>query len=104
MYAISHAATALALKRRWPTAGLWPLLVSVQAIELLWVVFVYGGLERPLYTRDAVHLNFLPYSHSVASTVLVAFLCWAFVRYLRGNRLLATAVAVGVFSHIVLDI
>lgn len=35
MYAISHAATALILKRRYPSVGLWPLLVAVQAVELL---------------------------------------------------------------------
>jgi hypothetical protein len=46
MYAISHAATALALKRQFPTALLWPLLICVQAIELLWVAFVYAGVER----------------------------------------------------------
>ena len=45
MYAISHATTALALKRRYPIAGMWSLLVSVEAVELLWVVFIYAGIE-----------------------------------------------------------
>ena len=104
MYAITHASTALALKRRWPTAGLWPLLISVQAIEILWVVFVYAGVERPEYTADAVHLAFLPYSHSIGSTVLVALGFWAYARFGLGNRTLATALAIGVMSHVVLDI
>lgn len=104
MYAITHATTALAIKRRWPAAGLWPVLISVQAIELLWVVFVYVGIERPEYTADAVHLNFLPYSHSIGSTVIVALGFWAYARLGLGNRSLATALAVGVMSHVVLDI
>ena len=104
MYAITHASTALAIKRRWPTGGLWPLLISVQAIEILWVVFVYTGIERPEYTANTVHLSFLPYSHSIGSTVLVALGFWAYARFGVGNRALATALAVGVMSHIVLDI
>lgn len=104
MYAITHASTALAIKRRWPTTGLWPLLISVQAIEILWVVFVYAGIERPEYTADSVHLNFLPYSHSIGSTALVALGFWVYARFGLGNRRLATALAVGVMSHVVLDI
>ena len=104
MYAITHASTALAIKRRWPTTGLWPLLISVQAIEILWVVFVYAGIERPEYTANAVHLDFLPYSHSIGSTVLVALGFWAYARFGLGNRALAAALAVGVMSHVLLDI
>jgi hypothetical protein len=104
MYAIAHASTALAIKRRWPTAGLWPLLIAVQAIEALWVVFVYAGIERPEYTANAVHLSFLPYSHSIGSAALVALGFWAYARFGLGNRALATALAVGVMSHVVLDI
>ena len=104
MYAITHAATALALKRRWPRVGLWPLLVSVQAIELLWVLFVWTGLERPTYTQNAVHLGFLPYSHSIGSTIVVALAAWLFVRFRQPRPVLAAAVAVGVLSHVALDI
>jgi membrane-bound metal-dependent hydrolase YbcI (DUF457 family) len=104
MYAISHAATALALKRRFPTVLLWPLLISAQAIELLWVAFVYAGVERVDYRRDTVHLGFLPYSHSIGSTTLLALLVWAYVRYGRRNPTVAVAVAIGVLSHVMLDI
>ena len=30
MYAISHAATALVLTRRYPDASLWPLLIAIR--------------------------------------------------------------------------
>jgi hypothetical protein len=50
MYAIAHASTALILTRRFRVRSLWPLLVGVQAIELLWVVFVYAGIEHVRYS------------------------------------------------------
>lgn len=104
MYAISHAVTALALKRRWPTVALWRLLLAVQAIELLWVLFVYLGVERPTYTANAVHLGFLPYSHSVTSAAVVALAVWLFFRFRKRDPVAATALAVAVMSHVVLDI
>src|SRR5713226_9568008 len=104
MYAITHAATALLLKRGFPGAALWPLLISVQAVELLWVIFVYTGIEHVTYTRDSVHLAFLPYSHSIATAFLLATICWVVLRRGGERSSLALAVAIGVVSHIVLDV
>lgn len=104
MYAITHASTALILKRRFRVRAMWPLLVSVQAIELLWVVFVYAGLEHVRYSPDKVHLDFLPYSHSIGTTAVVALVGWLFYRYGRQQPALAVAVAIGVMSHVVLDL
>jgi hypothetical protein len=103
MYAITHAATALIIKRRFRSAPVWPLLVSVQAIELLWVAFVYVGIEHVSYSSDAVHLDFLPYSHSVASTAAVAVMTWIFVRYRQHQPAVAVALALGIASHVFLD-
>jgi hypothetical protein len=36
MFAVDHAATALLLKRRYPSVPMAPLLISVQAMELAW--------------------------------------------------------------------
>jgi hypothetical protein len=104
MYAITHAATALIIKKRFRSAPMWPLLVSVQAIELLWVAFVYVGIEHVSYTPDAVHLDFLPYSHSVGSTAAVALLAWLFVRYRQHQPAVAVALVLGIASHVFLDI
>ena len=103
MYAITHAATALIVKRRFPSAPMWPVLVSVQAIELLWVAFVYVGIEHVSYTPDTVHLDFLPYSHSVGSTAAVALIAWLFVRYRHNQRPVAVALVLGIASHVFLD-
>jgi hypothetical protein len=104
MYAITHAATALIIKRRFRSAPMWPLLVSVQAIELLWVAFVYVGIEHVSYTPDTVHLDFLPYSHSIGSTGAVALMAWLFVRYRHNQPAVAVAVVLGIASHVFLDL
>src|SRR5437764_11088739 len=102
-YAISHASAALALKRRFPRVGLWPLLIAVQFVELLWILFTYLGIERPRITPNAVHLDYLPYSHSVGTGLLLAGLAWGFGKAGRRNNV-GAAGAIGVPSHVVLDI
>ena len=102
-YAITHASAALVLKKKYPRVGLWPLLISVQLVELLWIVFTYLGIEHFRVTPDAVHLDFLPYSHSVATGALLAALAWIMGKSARRSKL-GIAMALGIFSHIVLDI
>ncbi|HEX7595999.1 MAG TPA: hypothetical protein VF387_06565 [Gemmatimonadaceae bacterium] len=102
-YAITHASAALVLKKKYPRVGLWPLLISVQLVELLWIVFTYLGIEHYRVTPDAVHLDFLPYSHSVGTGALLAALAWFMGKSARRSNL-GVAMALGIFSHIVLDI
>lgn len=104
MYAVSHAATALPIKRLAPQASLWALLVAVQAIELLWVVFTYTGIEHIVVSGGRIHLGFLPYSHSVGSTLALAGGVWLIIRAVTRDSRLATALAIGIVSHILLDI
>lgn len=96
MYAITHAATALVLKRRYPAVAWWPLLVAVQAVELLWVVFTYAGVEHVAYTPDAIHLDFLPYSHSVFTGLALASIAWLVLGRAPDRAKLGTAVALGI--------
>lgn len=108
MFAINHAAAALLVKRRFPSVPLVALLVSVQAMELVWVALNYLGVERT--TTDPVvrfvgdiHLAYMPYSHSVATMVLAA-LAAGVVLGIRGKKALGLAVAAGILSHLVLDL
>jgi membrane-bound metal-dependent hydrolase YbcI (DUF457 family) len=103
VYAITHASAALVLKRKYPRVGLWPLLISVQLVELLWVVFTYLGIEHARVTPDAIHLDFLPYSHSVFTGALLAALAWLMGKSVHRYNV-GIAIALGIFSHIVLDI
>jgi hypothetical protein len=101
MYAINHAATALLLKRRFPQARLWPLLVSVQAVELLWCALVWAGIEHVSFRDHRLALDFLPYSHSLGSGAVLGLLA-AFIY--RAPRSAQIAVALGVLSHVLLDV
>jgi hypothetical protein len=124
VFAINHAATALLVRRGFsgsdrgasePGSGapallpMIPLLLSVQAMEVVWVVLNLVGVERvttePTVRSVAdIHLDFMPYSHSVATMAGVALLAWGAVRFGLGRRALAAAVGVGVLSHLVLDL
>lgn len=104
MYAINHAATALLLKKKEPTAPIWPLLISVQLVEVLWVLFNYIGIEHFSISGGRIHLDYLPYSHSVFSSVLIAFLSYVIIRWGFKNKKLALVFAIGVLSHVALDV
>lgn len=109
MFAIDHAATALLLKRRYPTVAMAPLLIAVQAMELAWAVLNYLGVERTT-TESAVrsvadiHLAYMPYSHSVGTALGTALLVWAVIEFGFGRRLLGRAVGLGIASHLLLDL
>jgi hypothetical protein len=102
-YAITHASTALVLKKKYPRVGLWPLLISVQAVELLWIAFTYLGIEHIRVTGDTIHLDFLPYSHSVFTGVFLALLVWLLSKSARRSYL-GAALGLSILSHIMLDI
>jgi len=104
MYAITHAAAALAIRRRVPEAPLWALLVAVQAVELVWVVLSLAGVEHASVHHGRLTLDVLPYSHSVVSGLGLAAVAYAGTAALTRERRIAWAVAVAVFSHVVLDI
>jgi len=109
MFAVDHAATALLIKRRYPSVSMVPLLVSVQAMELAWVGLNYLGVERTT-TESAVrsvadiHLSYMPFSHSVATAVAAALCAWLIVEKGLGRAALGRAIGIGIVSHLVLDL
>ena len=108
MFAINHAATSLLIHRRYPDVPFVPILLSVQAMELLWVVLNYVGVERTTtepvvrYVGD-IHLAFMPYSHSVVTMLSAGGLAWA-VGAGMGRRRVGAAIGLGIVSHLVLDL
>lgn len=109
MNAINHAATALLIKKYWPDTPLIPALVSVQLIEVLWVLLNMLGWERteysdPVHSLADIHLVHMPFSHSLAFTLLIAAVSWVLLRYLFKRPSWAWPLAIGVFSHIALDL
>src|SRR5207247_6761678 len=84
MFATDHAATALLIKRRFPSVPIAPLLVSVHAMELAWVTFNYLGIERTTTESTVrivadIHLAYMPYSHSVGTALVAALAAWLII-------------------------
>lgn len=109
MFAVDHAATALLLKRRYPSVPIAPLLIAVQLMELAWVALNYLGIERtttePVVRSVAdIHLAWMPYSHSIATALGAAVLAWAVIELGMHQRPLGRAIALGIASHLVLDL
>lgn len=109
MFAVDHSATALLIKRRFPSVSMTPLLVSVQAMELAWVALNYLGVEQTTTSASVrsvadIHLAYIPYSHSVATVIAAALIVWWALERGLGRRVLGRAVAIGIVSHLVLDI
>jgi hypothetical protein len=109
MFAVDHAATALLIKRRFPSVSLTPLLLSVQAMELAWVGLNYLGIERTTTEASVrsvadIHLVYMPFSHSVATAAGGALLAWLLVEKGLGQPASARAIGIGVFSHLILDV
>ena len=109
MFAVDHSATALLIKRRFPSVPMPPLLVSVQAMELAWVALNYLGVERTTTASTVrsvadIHLAYIPYSHSVATVIAAALVTWWIIERGLGRRDLGRAVAIGIVSHLVLDV
>jgi len=109
MNAINHAATALLVNRKWPGVPMLPVLLSVQLIEMLWVAFNLLGIEvtttePEVRALNDIHLAYMPYSHSIATSVVLACVVWLVVAKWMRQPAWGIALAIAVASHIVLDL
>ena len=109
MFAINHAATALIIKRVFRNVPLFWILISVQCMEVLWVILNYLGIEKTS-TRDEVryvgdiHLRYMPYSHSVTTMTGVALLAWLVIGVGFQQPSIGLAAGLGILSHLFLDL
>jgi membrane-bound metal-dependent hydrolase YbcI (DUF457 family) len=97
------------IKKRYPKVPLGWLLLSVQFVEILWVLFNYLGIEQT--STDAIvnsvgeiHLEYMPYSHSLASSLGFALVAWFIIGKVYKHRTAAVAISFGILSHIILDV
>lgn len=105
MYAAAHTALALAANRRNPAAPLFGLMVAAQASELLWVALTYAGIEHSAVDDHGIlHLEYLPFSHSLLVGLGGGVLLWAALRFLFQRRGIATILGLTFASHVVLDV
>lgn len=109
MFAINHAATALVIKKMYGTVPMIWILVSVQIMELLWVLLNFLGLERTTTDREVryvgnIHLSEMPYSHSVVAMTGAAVTSWFVLRQGLDRPDIGAAVGLGIASHLILDL
>ncbi len=109
MFAINHAATGLIIKKIYPDVPMALILVSVQLIEILWVVLNFLGVEKTttenrVKSVSDVHLEYMPFSHSVVSTAALAAGAGILLALGFGALNVGIAVALGICSHLVLDL
>jgi hypothetical protein len=109
MFAINHAATGLIIKKIFPGVPMPVILTSVQLIEILWVALNFAGVERTtteerVKSVSDVHLAHMPYSHSVVSTLALGAGAWGIAALGFKSFDVGAAVALGIWSHIVLDL
>ncbi len=109
MNAINHAATALLINRKWPGVPIVPVLIAVQLVEFIWVVLNLLGVEvattePQVRALSDIHLAHMPWSHSMASTVLLAVVVWWVVSKLLRKPYWGVALGAAVASHILLDL
>jgi len=109
MFAINHAATALIIKKEFGSVPIIWLLISVQFMEILWIVLNYLGIERTTTEKEVryvgdVHLSYMPFSHSIVTMVGVALLAWLIIGKGLNQPDIGLALGIGVISHLVLDL
>ncbi len=109
MFAINHAATALIIKKEFGGVPIIWILISVQFMEILWVVLNYLDIERTTTEKEVryvgdVHLSYMPFSHSIVTMVGVALLAWLFIGKGLNQPDIGLALGIGVISHLVLDL
>jgi len=105
---IGHFAAALAAKKVAPRVSLGTMIFSTSFIDLLWPIFLVLGIEHVRIDPGntvVTPLDFYhyPYSHSLAGVLFWSFLLGAIYFTLKKDRMAAMIVALGVFSHWVLD-
>ena len=111
MFAINHAASALLFKKHLKNNELpfiW-ILIGVQFIELMWATLNLLGIEKTTtenvvhYVGD-IHLAYMPYSHSVISSLIIAFTAGVFTFFKKKEMRLAVLITLVFLTHILLDI
>jgi hypothetical protein len=110
---IGHYGVSLAVKRWAPRLSLGWLFVAVQALDVLFAVFVLVGVEKvriiPGFTAyNPYDLYFMPYTHGLVGALAWSIVVALIVRVRMGAEAAAWSAAglfgLCVFSHWLLDL
>lgn len=108
---IGHFAPSLAAKAVAPRVPLWQLLLAGQAVDVMWAVFIWLGVERASVDlslpSNPLTLGYMPYTHTLLGTVGWALLFgWLAARFAPADQRRTTFVAIAVLvtGHWFLDL
>ncbi len=108
---IGHYGPSFAIKAIRPAIPLWLLFIAVQFVDVVWAVLVLLGIERVriipgMTASNPLDLYYMPYTHSLAASVLWAVTAIVLCKSLPGVRTWSAAAWIGlaVFSHWILDL
>jgi hypothetical protein len=106
---VGHYGVSFAVKSVERRIPLWLLFIAVQAVDVLWAIFILMGIEKvritPGFTAtNPLDLYYMPYTHS-----LLAALLWSAVGFIAYRGIYKDAKGAGlvgaaIFSHWVLDL
>jgi hypothetical protein len=104
-----HYTTAFVAKGVAPQTPLWLLLVAAQLVDFLWVFAILSGIEHarldPALASNPLDLYHMPWTHSLAGTLVWAALAFAASRALLGLQSFSALLVAGVVtSHWFLDL
>lgn len=100
MAGLAKAGIGLASKRIIPKVPLWILLVAAYAIDVIWGIFFFAGIER-LPEPNSVTTS--PRSHSLFMAVIWSLLTGGISGLISRNRRASLIIGLLVISHWVVD-
>jgi membrane-bound metal-dependent hydrolase YbcI (DUF457 family) len=105
---IGHFAVGLASKRLSPSTSAGALILAPLFLDLIWPLFLLAGIETvridPGNTAfTPLDLHDYPWSHSLLMALVWSLLVAVITAAVTRNRRAAVVMAIGVFSHWVLD-
>jgi len=100
MASLTHLGVGLAAKRIAPRIPVWILIVAAYAIDLLWGVFFFAGLEA-MPGQGPATTN--PWSHGLFMAVVWSLLAGLAAFGLSRDRRTGVVIGLLVFSHWVVD-
>jgi hypothetical protein len=104
---VGHYAVGFGLKKKYDDIPLWLLFISVQFVDILVFLFVLLGIEKIKYNPSPnpflrTIIEYVPYSHSLFSNVLIAVLAFIAVWKIKSKKW-GVALSLGILSHWFLD-
>lgn len=105
---VGHYAVGFGLKKRRPDIPLWLLFLSVQIVDVFAFALVLMGIEVIKYNPSPnpflrTIIEYVPYSHSLLSNVLLATLVLAIFSKMK-SKAWGITLGIAVLSHWFLDV